>query len=323
MDFGDQYRGIRVVILGASGFIGRWVARKLYTAGACTYLVVRDSAHAAGVFARYGVPGELVEADLLDIGLLRKIYGEILPAITFNLAGYGVDTSERDEEMGYRVNAEFPKTVCEVVAANKDPSWGGQHLVHTGSALEYGESAGSLYEDGPTRPTTAYGKSKLRGTQMVAETCAALELRGLTARLFTVYGPGEHSGRLLPCLLEASRTRQPLNLTAGTQRRDFTYVEDVAEGLVRLGLATKAVPGTVVNLATSELTSVRSFVDLAAAILNLPSAHLRFGALPPRPEEMQHDAVSIDRLRGLTGWAPLTKIEAGIRKTLLITGSME
>jgi nucleoside-diphosphate-sugar epimerase len=117
--------------------------------------------------------------------------------------------------------------------------------------------------------------------------------------------------------------RETLNLTAGTQSRDFTYVEDVAEGLLRLGLGTKIEPGAVVNLATGELTSVRTFIAVAAAILKLPSANLRFGALATRPEEMQHDAISIERLRGLTGWTPSTKIEAGIRKTLLLDGAME
>ena len=82
-------------------------------------------------------------------------------------------------------------------------------------------------------------------------------MRAVTARLFTVYGPGEHCGRLLPSLIEAARAEKPLELTAGTQLRDLTYVEDVAEGLLRLGLA-QAEPGSVVNLATGHLTMVRS-----------------------------------------------------------------
>jgi nucleoside-diphosphate-sugar epimerase len=181
-----------------------------------------------------------------------------------------------------------------------------------------------LREDGATQPTTVYGKSKLRGTQAVEECCPALGLRGLTARLFTVYGPGEHAGRLLPSLLEASRSRQPLDLTAGIQRRDFTYVEDVADGLLRLGLTTDVKPGVVVNLATGELVSVRNFIELAASILDIPRANLRFGAISTRLEEMEHDVISIERLRGLlAGWTPPTGIEEGIRyavRNISVTG---
>ena len=288
-EFDGKYRGVRVAVLGASGFIGRWVARKLCAAGACAYLVVRDPASAAGTFARYEISGEIVEADLSDTAAVGEIYRRIRPAITFNLVGYGIDPGERDEAISYRMNAALPKEICEAAAAWKDSTWAGQHFVHAGSALEYGEIGGDLREDGGTRPTTVYGKSKLQGTQLVAERCAALGLRGLTARLFTVYGPGEHAGRLLPSLIQASRTGEPLNLTAGTQRRDFTYVGDVADGLLRLGLAEGVEPGVVVNLATGELVSVRDFIEGAAAVLKIPSANLRFGALPTRLEEMNHD----------------------------------
>ncbi len=310
-DYDGSYRGVRVAVLGASGFIGRWVARKLYAAGACTYLVVRDAAGAV----RSGISGELVEADLSDTAAVREIYTRIRPAITFNLVGYGIDPGERDEAISYRVNAALPKDICEAAAGWKDSTWAGQHIVHAGSALEYGEIGGDLREDGGARPTTVYGKSKLQGTQAIAEHCAALGLRGLTARLFTVYGPGEHADRLLPSMIQASRTGEPLNLTAGTQKRDFTYVEDVADGLLRLGLAEGVEPGAVVNLATGELVSVRVFIEEAAAVLKVPSVNLRFGALPTRLEEMQHDQISIHRLRSMLGWMPRTLIKDGIRLT--------
>jgi dTDP-glucose 4,6-dehydratase len=137
----------------------------------------------------------------------------------------------------------------------------------------------------------------------------------LTARLFTVYGPGEHSGRLLPSLLETAMSGNPLKLTAGSQQRDFTYVEDVAEGLLRLGLC-QAKPGEIVNLATGKLTSVRHFAETAARILQIPSQALNFGQLPTRTEEMAHSEVSVERMRHLIGWVPTTEIAKGIRKTL-------
>jgi nucleoside-diphosphate-sugar epimerase len=104
-------------------------------------------------------------------------------------------------------------------------------------------------------------------------------------------------------------------LTSGEQKRDFIYVEDVSEALVRLGIA-PAAPGDIVNLATGCLTSVRDFVETAARILKIPEDQLRFGELPPLPEEMHHSEVTTERLRRLTGWAPSTMIEEGIRKTI-------
>lgn len=104
-------------------------------------------------------------------------------------------------------------------------------------------------------------------------------------------------------------------LTAGDQKRDFTYVEDVADGLLRLGLAA-AKAGEIVNLASGHLTSVRSFAETAARILNLPHDGLKFGSIPTRPEEITHAEVELARLRRLTAWIPPTGIPEGIRKTV-------
>jgi len=179
---------------------------------------------------------------------------------------------------------------------------------------------GDLAEDSAPRPTTLYGCSKLAGTHFLAAASQERRVLALTARLFTVYGPGEHPGRLLPALLRCARTGADLPLTAGTQRRDFTYVADAAEGLLRLGL-TGGPPGEVVNLATGRLTTVRDFAEQAAARLSVPPARLLFGRLPLRSEEMAadggHSPVNIDRLRRLAGWTPGTLIDEGVHKTMV------
>jgi nucleoside-diphosphate-sugar epimerase len=91
-------------------------------------------------------------------------------------------------------------------------------------------------------------------------------------------------------------------------------VDDVAEGLLRLGVA-PAAPGEVVNLATGKLMSVKDFASLAAQKLHLRPERLGFGRLPTRTEEMSHEPVNIGRLRTLTGWQPPTPVEAGITRT--------
>jgi nucleoside-diphosphate-sugar epimerase len=306
-----SYAGARAVVLGASGFIGGWVARKLDQAGAETYSIVRDATRVSAP------PDRIFEANLEKPDALDAIFEQIRPCIVFNLAGYGVDPSERDENVlrSERLNALLPRLVCEAMAQWKDPEWPGQHVVHVGSALEYGNAGGDLREDGPAVPTTTYGKTKLQGTQNMTECSKRLGLRGVTARLFTIYGPGEHPGRLLPTLIEAARILKPVDLTAGAQHRDLTYVEDAADGLLRLGLAS-AEPGWVVNLATGRLTTVRCFAETAARVLGIQAEKLRFGAIPTRGEEMFHDPVSIDRFRRITGTVSSTGIEEGIRRTL-------
>lgn len=307
------YAGIRVVVLGASGFVGQWVSGVLARCGAELHLVVRDRRGADPVLSRHQVVGRVVEADLRDAQRVGEMLRGVGPAVVFNLAGYGVDRSERDEQAAFQINEGLLSAVCRGLSGGEKPGWRGQRVVHVGSALEYGEIGGDLSEESEPNPTTLYGRSKLAGTRALERGCRERGLRGLTARLFTVYGPGEHAGRLLPSLLETARTHRPLPLTAGEQKRDFTYVEDVAEGLLRLGLS-DAAPGQVVNLATGRLTTVRGFVETAAKVLDIPRELLRFGEVPTRAEEMRHDDVAVGRLKGLIRWTPPTDIPEGVRR---------
>ncbi len=311
------YRGRRIVVLGAAGFIGRWVARGLSQAGARLSLVVRHRETAAPVFSSLGIDGEVIELDLLDPAGLRSLLTDVHPSVTFNLCGYGVDPTERDEKTAYRINADLIKELCEGVAASRDCTWTGQALIHAGSALEYGDCHGNLDEASVPHPTTLYGKSKLTGTVALERAFRSGRLKGLTARLFMVYGPGEQTRRLLPMLLEAVRAGNDIPLTEGRQQRDFTYVEDVAEGLLRLAIHEDR-KEAIVNLATGRLTTVREFVELAAEIMCLRRERLKWGALPTRSEEMRHQPLTLQRLRRLTDWSPSTTIEEGIRRTMRI-----
>jgi UDP-glucose 4-epimerase len=282
-------------------------------------LLVRSKTSAQKVFYRHVVQGEAIEIDLCDLKSVRDTLRDINPWITFNVAGYGVDRSERDEETAYQVNARLVQAICEGLSDVSDGGWSGQRIVHVGSAAEYGAIGAGFPEDSIPDPTTTYGKSKLAGTQHLSRWCRERGVRGLTARLFTIYGPGEHQGRLLPSLIETARTGKPLALTLGRQKRDFTYVEDAAEGLLRLGVVS-ARPGEVVNLATGKLTSVREFAEKAASMLGIPGDCLRFGAVSIPEEEkdwnIEDSPVVVKRLLRVTGWLPSTGISEGVGKTL-------
>jgi nucleoside-diphosphate-sugar epimerase len=292
----ESYREVRALVVGGGGFIGRHVVAALEGAGA----QVRSTNRAA--------------IDLRDDEAVSTLIAACRPSITFNLAGYGVDPAELDPREAELLNDRFVGVLAQAVFEHRDERWPGLHLVHAGSALEYGNSGGDLRESTPPDPSTFYGRTKLAGTRRLAELCERLGLRAATARLFMIYGPGEHEGRLVPSLLRTAITRQPLPLTAGAQDRDFTWVGDAAEGLPRLGVARGLRPGEVLNVATGRLTSVRAFVEAAARALSIPTDLLRFGALPTRAEEMRHGPVAVGRAKELLDWLPPTTVEEGLRK---------
>lgn len=306
--------GRRAVVLGATGFIGRWVARALSEAGAQLWLGARNRAAAERLMAEYAIAGTVAELDVTRRADVQALLREARPELTFNLAGYGVDRRETDAQLATAINLDLVTHLVELLAAPADSTWNGLSLLHAGSALEYGTSGGDLAEDGPTTPTTVYGQTKLAATRAIDAAVAGGRLRAVTARLFTVYGPGEHDGRLLPSILTARDITAPIPMTNGYQRRDFTFVGDVAEGFLRC--ATGGLPQwPTVNLATGRLHSVREFVTLAESVLGMPPGRFQFGALPTRTDDMAHDAVAVHRARRWLGWVPRTGVADGVRAT--------
>ena len=314
----SRYQGTRVMVLGAAGFIGSNLSTVVVSAGAQAFLVARNRARLESMSLEPTGQGKVEVIKVDDLAAPGAVEGAIQavgPHVIFNLCAMGVDACEADPKAAQAINRDLVFRTLRGLARVPGRGWSGARLVHAGSALEYGTEDGDLVEDGPASPTTVYGRTKLEASTGLQGLCAELGVPAVTARLFTVFGPGEAEGRLLPHLIRCSMEGRPARLTNGSQKRDFTFVGDVVEGLLRLGMAGR-IEGAAVNLATGVLTTVRQFAVTAARALGMPENRLIFGAVEPRSWEMSHLPVSVARLEALTGWRPMTTVEAGIRATL-------
>ena len=315
-------RGRRALVLGASGFIGRWVTRELVQRGARVLAQVRSRARLPPDIVRAAEP---VEAELAAPGGVTELVHDTRPDVAFNLVGYGVAKEEREPSLYARLNSELVTEL--LLALSRSDAGSSPRLIHVGSALEYGDSA-SLDELAPGRPNEPYGASKAAATRRLWD--GREQTLALVARAFTVFGLGERPGRLVPSLLAARGASGPIALSSGTQERDFVYVEDLARALVELaeldGPTVRAgrypFDAPCLNLASGALTPVREFVLALADAFAIPRGRLAFGALPPLQEEMHHPPVPIQRLRAALGWSPSPDPRAGLARmaALLVEG---
>lgn len=301
---------MRVLVTGATGFVGRWLVRDLQASG-----------HEA-----VGAPAS-AELDLLDQDAVAKLIERVRPEAVAHLAGisYGPD-ARRDPDRAFAVNVGGTEALIAAIAAASP----GAVLLVAGSSEVYGRPRPEdlpLTEDAPTEPTQPYGLSKLAQERAALE---AGERRGLSvvvARSFNHTGPGQRAEFVAPALARRVIVARDVGARAipvgnVDVRRDLGDVRDVVHAyrLLLEGLAAGSVgPGSVVNVATGRAVAIREVLAILSRLAGVDAEPLIDPALvrADDPPEIVGDAT---RLRVLTGWAP----KIGLERTLAdLLGSIE
>ena len=238
----------QAVVLGASGFLGAWVARELVSQGIPVTTVGRRTSAE--------VPRLDVEADILDLDLV-SICNDA--DVIFHLAGTGdVPQSLHEPDIDLRANARTTVTLLDAARRATDPP----RVVLVSSAAVYGESISvPMTENHPLLPISPYGVSKLAAEHYVRVFHRLYGLPGFAVRPFSVYGPGQRKLVVHDLLQRILDGEDPLLISAPAHvTRDFVYVQDVAAAIVALAGRTPA-HGEAYNLASGRPTSLRELAD--------------------------------------------------------------
>jgi nucleoside-diphosphate-sugar epimerase len=257
---------MRVVVTGATGFVGRHVVRELEARGVSPVVVSRSGSAKSSL----SFPSQVVEFDIAHAPPdAYELLGE--PHAVIHLAWGGLPNYKAPSH----INEELPahKSFLDGLLAA-----GLGNLTVAGTCLEYGMVSGALSEDMPTAPVTAYGKAKdlLRED---LERLRQLHRYNLTwARLFYLYGDGQSKGSLLPRLETAiERGDRTFDMSGGQQLRDYLPVGEAARYLVALALGER--DHGIVNVCSGSPISVRELAE-GAVKRHQSSIELNFGYFP-------------------------------------------
>jgi nucleoside-diphosphate-sugar epimerase len=166
--------------------------------------------------------------------------------------------------------------------------------------------------DTPLRPHTTYGRCKLDLSRWAEAFGRARGVSVASARLFFLYGPGEHPARLVPSVARALLAGTPAPCSVGTQQRDFLHVDDAAGALVAL------VRGELtggINVGSGEPVPVRTVIEHVARACGRPDL-VRLGARETPAGEPPLLVADVRRLRDELGWRPRIELARGLSETV-------
>ena len=195
-----------------------------------------------------------------------------------------------------------------------------RRFVYASSSAVYGRSTLPLHEEGPTRPLSPYGVSKLAAEHLCGLYAEAYGVPTVSLRYFTVYGPRQRPDMAFHRFIRALRAGRPIPVFGdGRQTRDFTFVGDIVDATCQA--ADAAVPaGTVLNVAGG------SRIELGAAIEELAQVTGRPARLEPAtgaPGEMPHTYADIRQAAERLGWRPKTALAEGLREEIAWVARLE
>lgn len=282
-----------ILVIGASGFVGRWAVSELRKRGV----------EAMGVARRpSGDDAAIIACDLADRASVESVFAKFKPKTVLHLAW----TTKHGQFWSTPDNLDWIATTLQLARIAADA--GVTRFVGVGTCVEYDVSHAGPCVEGETllAPTTLYGVAK-DATRRVLQKFAETDLSFAWGRLFYLYGPHEDPRRLVASVAKRLAAGEPAPISGGLAVRDFLDVRDAGAALAALALSD--VEGAV-NIASGQGVSVRALAECLAVIAGKPEL-VQVGVLPDR-DEPPRIVASIGRLRDEVGFSPSRDLERGL-----------
>ena len=182
-------------------------------------------------------------------------------------------------------------------------------FIQIGSSLEYGKQKTPHIENLKCSPSSYYAKSKFLASQLVQKEFK----KYLILRLYQVYGPFQKIDRLVPIIISSCLKDIPFACTEGSQLRDFLYVEDFVNLIMKIIKTTKIKSG-IYNVGYGKPTKVRTVISLITSMIK--KGNPLFGKVKMRKDETFSSYPRISKIIKTFNWKPSISIHQGLKKTI-------
>jgi UDP-glucose 4-epimerase len=304
-----SFDGKKVLITGASGFIGSHLTRLLLEDGAAITVLVRYSSIEHNV--RLGSIWEKVdifEADIRNIDSLYPLRSRKFDYI-FHLAAYN-HVGNSFHHIG-----EVLDTNCDGTANILETLDNYEKLVYISTSEVYGlQDPIPFVETMYPHPISPYSIGKYSGELYSLMKQRESNLPIVVVRPFNAFGPYQSTRAVIPELIVNCLRGHEVLTTEGKQTREFNFVTDLAEGIILAALCKNAV-GEIINLGNSNDIAI---CDVSKLIhqKTMSKSELKIGALPTRPNEILKMSSDASKAKRILGWRPNIDLEKGLDITI-------
>lgn len=299
-----SYRDRRVLVTGATGFVGHHLVGALQRQGARLALLTQRPPQGMA-------DAVVLVGDIRDAEWLQSRVADWQPEVVFHLAATRArQLTSQAFAQAVNVNIEGTLNLFDAVRGSQCL----RRIVLVGSAEEYGRGQAPFAESAREAPVNAYSFSKVAATHLAQVFASQLQMPTVVLRPTVVYGPGQQEDMFIPGLIRSLLHGADFAMTQGQQTRDFLHVQDLVGAMLLAGTAACA-PGAVINVGAGRAVPINAVVAIVERLLQSSGRVLR-GTLPYRPGEIMDYAVDIGRARDLLGWLPAVSLEEGLRQTI-------
>ena len=300
------------LVTGGAGFIGSHLVEELVRRGERVRVVDNLVTGHRENLAAVGGSIEFLEGDLADAEVATAAAAGV-DYVLHQAAIPSVPRSVAEPVFCHRANVD---ATLNILVSARDA--GVKRLIFAGSSSVYGNiSVLPTREDLPLDPLTPYALQKLMGEQYLGLFTRLYGLETVTTRYFNVFGPRQdpsspYSGVISIFINALLDGRPPTIFGDGGQTRDFTYVANVVDGVLK-ACHVPGIAGQVVNVATGGRVSLN---DLFRTLRSLTGADVVPAYGPARTGDVRHSQADIGRARTMLGYSPTVSFEDGLARTL-------
>lgn len=302
----SSLKNIPVFITGAGGVIGSQLVKKLIELQADVSIGLRDPEKNNLLDTETLKQVKVFALDTLNPKELKEAFQQVQPRKVFHLAG--IISRTRDLTALKSVYETNVMGTLNLIEALKDGCC--DCFMQFGTAGEYGNGEVPYSEKSPLKPNTPYAYSKACASMQGALLSDTYKFPIITARLFSVFGP-QCSLSFVADLIDSAKQGKTFKMTHGRQTRDFIYIDDVIEVIVKLSTKKDAI-GEVFNVCTGSETTLKNFALEFNNQLKNP-IEIEFSGKEVPKNEILRNLGDASKLKRLLNWVPSFNLKQGIR----------